>query len=134
MKMEKVLIADSLADGWQNVFVSSDIEVDVNTGLSEDELCEIIGDYAGLIVRSATRVTRRVIEAGVNLRAIGRAGAGVDNIDVGAATERGIVVMNAPGGNTISAAEYAMAMMMALSRNIPQATASLQAGEGERGR
>ena len=129
MKMEKVLIADSLADGWQNVFASSDIEVNVNTGLSEDALCEVIGDYAGLIVRSATRVTQRVIEAGVHLRAIGRAGAGVDNIDVDAATERGIVVMNAPGGNTISAAEYAMAMMMALSRNIPQATASLKAGE-----
>ena len=78
MKMEKVLIGDSLADGWQDVFASSDIEVDVNTGLSEDELCEIIGDYVGLIVRSATGVTRRVVEAGVNLRAIGRAGAGVD--------------------------------------------------------
>lgn len=134
MKMGKVLIADSLADGWQDVFASSGIEVDVNTGLSEDELCEIIGEYAGLIVRSATEVTQRVVEAGVNLRAIGRAGAGVDNIDVEAATERGIVVMNAPGGNTISAAEYAMAMMMALSRNIPQATASLKAGEWERGK
>ena len=130
--MEKVLIGDSLADGWQSVFVSSGIEVDVNTGLSEDELCEIIGEYVGLIVRSTTRVTRRVIEAGVNLRAIGRAGAGVDNIDVEAATQRGIVVMNAPGGNTISAAEYAMAMMMALSRNIPQATASIKAGKWER--
>lgn len=132
LKMEKVLIGDSLADGWQSVFVSSGIEVDVNTGLSEDELCEIIGEYVGLIVRSTTRVTRRVIEAGVNLRAIGRAGAGVDNIDVEAATQRGIVVMNAPGGNTISAAEYAMAMMMALSRNIPQATASIKAGKWER--
>ena len=134
IELERVLIGDSLADGWQGVFAASNIVVDVNAGLSEDELCRVIGDYAGLIVRSATRVTQRVIEAGVNLRAIGRAGAGVDNIDLDAATQRGIVVMNAPGGNTISAAEYAMAMMMALSRNIPQATASLKAGEWARGK
>lgn len=130
--MEKVLISDSLADGWQDVFASSGFEVDVNTGLSEDELCEVVGDYAGLIVRSATKVTKRVIEAGNNLRAIGRAGAGVDNIDLDAATQRGIVVMNAPGANTISTAEHAMAMMMALARNIPQATASVKAGAWER--
>jgi len=130
--MEKVLISDSLSDGWQDVFAFSGVEVDVNTGLSEDELCDVIGDYVGLIVRSATKVTKRVIEAGINLRAIGRAGAGVDNIDLEAATQRGIVVMNAPGANTISTAEHAMAMMMALSRNIPQATASVKAGAWER--
>ncbi|MGA1194871.1 MAG: phosphoglycerate dehydrogenase [Candidatus Latescibacterota bacterium] len=129
----KVLIADSLADGWQDVFQTvPDIQVDVNTGLSEDDLCGIIGEYAGLIVRSATKVTQRVIEAGHNLKAIGRAGAGVDNIDLDAATARGIVVMNAPGGNTISTAEHAMAMLLSLSRNIPQATASMKAGEWER--
>ena len=126
--MEKVLISDSLADGWQDVFASTGVEAEVNTGLSEDALCDIIGDYAGLVVRSATTVTQRVIEAGTNLRAIGRAGAGVDNIDLDAATQRGIVVMNAPGANTISTAEHAMAMMMALSRNIPQATASVKDG------
>ena len=134
IELERVLIGDSLADGWQGVFAASNLVVDVNAGLSEDELCRVIGDYAGLIVRSATRVTQRVIEAGVKLRAIGRAGAGVDNIDLDAATQRGIVVMDAPGGNTISAAEYAMAMMMALSRNIPQATAALKAGEWARGK
>jgi len=129
----KVLIADSLADGWQSVFdADPDIQVDVNTGLLEDELCDIIGDYSGLIVRSATKVTKRVIEAADQLKAIGRAGAGVDNIDVDAATARGIVVMNAPGGNTISTAEHAMAMLLSLSRNIPQATASMKAGEWER--
>ncbi|MDP6040268.1 MAG: phosphoglycerate dehydrogenase, partial [Candidatus Latescibacteria bacterium] len=130
--MEKILISDSLADGWQDVFGPSGVEVDVNTGLSEDALCEVIGDYVGMIVRSATKVTQRVIGAGTNLRAIGRAGAGVDNIDLEAATQRGIVVMNAPGGNTISTAEHAMAMMMALSRNIPQATASIKDGKWER--
>jgi D-3-phosphoglycerate dehydrogenase / 2-oxoglutarate reductase len=129
----KVLIADSLADGWQAVFGETpEIQVDVQTGLSEDELCDIIGPYSGLIVRSASKVTQKVIDAGKNLRAIGRAGAGVDNIDLEAATSRGIVVMNAPGGNTISTAEHAMAMMMSLSRNIPQATASMKAGEWER--
>lgn len=129
----KILIADSLADGWQDVFGQApDMQVDVNTGLSEDELCDIIGDYAGLIVRSATKVTKRVIDAGTNLKAIGRAGAGVDNIDLEAATGRGIVVMNAPGGNTISTAEHAMAMLLSLSRNIPQATASMKAGAWER--
>jgi len=127
------LIADSLADGWQEVFAKAqDMQVDVNTGLSENDLCDIIGKYAGLIVRSATKVTKRVIEAGDNLKAIGRAGSGVDNIDLASATSRGIVVMNAPGGNTISTAEHAMAMLLALSRNIPQATASMKAGEWER--
>ena len=87
--MEKILISDSLADGWQDVFGPSGVEVDVNTGLSEDALCEVIGDYVGMIVRSATKVTQRVIGAGTNLRAIGRAGAGVDNIDLEAATQRG---------------------------------------------
>ncbi len=129
----KVLISDSLAEGWQEVLQDNpEIQVDVNTGLSEDQLCEVIGDYAGLIVRSATRVTQKVIKAAKHLKAIGRAGAGVDNIDLDAATARGIVVMNAPGGNTISTAEHAMAMLLSLSRNIPQATASVKSGKWER--
>lgn len=131
--MQKILIADSLSDGWQAVFnQDQNIQVDVKTGLSEEALCGIIGDYAGLIVRSATKVTKHVIDAGANLKAIGRAGAGVDNIDLVAATARGIVVMNAPGGNTISTAEHAVAMLLSLARNIPQATASVKAGKWER--
>jgi len=133
--MEKVLISDALGDGWQDVFAeASNVHVDVKTGLSQDDLCRIIGDYAGLIVRSATRLTRPVIEAGHRLRVIGRAGAGVDNIDIQAATRQGIVVLNAPGANTISTAEHTLAMLLALSRNIPQATASVKAGAWDRKR
>lgn len=131
--MQKILIADSLSNGWQAVFdQDKTIQADVNTGLSEDALCHIIENYAGLIVRSATKVTKKVIDAGAKLKAIGRAGAGVDNIDLDAATARGIVVMNAPGGNTISTAEHAVAMLLSLARNIPQATASVKAGQWER--
>lgn len=127
--IKKVLISDALVDGWQKVFAEAgDLQADVKTGLSEEMLCEVIGDYNGLIVRSATQVTKKVLEAGKQLRVIGRAGAGVDNIDIEVATERGIVVMNAPGANTISTAEHTLAMLLALSRNIPQATASVKAG------
>ncbi|MDY6864554.1 MAG: phosphoglycerate dehydrogenase [Halobacteriota archaeon] len=121
----KVLVSDSISEeGVKKLETGAD--VDVLVGLSKDELIEKIGDYDALVVRSATKVTKDVIEAGKNLKVIGRAGAGVDNIDVIAATERGIVVVNAPEGNTISAAEHAIAMMMSLSRNIPQANASLK--------
>ena len=128
----KILIADSLADGWQDVLTGDGIHVDAKTGLSPEELLSVIGDYEGLIVRSATQVTREIIQAGSALRAIGRAGAGVDNIDIDAATERGIIVLNAPGGNTISTAEHTVAMLLALSRNIPQATASIRSGKWDR--
>ena len=131
--MKKVLLSDTLSDGWQDVFDGeSDIQVDVNTGLSESELCEIVGDYSALIVRSSTQVTRKVLEAGDNLQVIGRAGVGVDNIDLDAATERGVVVMYAPSGNTISTAELTLAMLLSLSRNIPQATTSLKGGQWDR--
>jgi len=131
--MRKILISDSLGNGWQEVFAGvEDVQVDVKPGLGEDALCAAIGGYSGLIVRSATRVTRAVVEAGTTLKVIGRAGAGVDNIDVEAATERGIVVLNAPGGNTVSTAEHTMAMLLALSRNIPQAHASVQSGNWDR--
>ena len=133
--MKKVLISDTLAGGWQEVFSDApDIQVDVKTGLSPEALWEAIGGYTALIVRSDTRVTRQLIEAAPRLRVVGRAGAGVDNIDIGAATERGVVVLNAPGGNTISTAEHTVAMLLALSRNISQAAASVRAGGWDRKR
>ena len=131
--MKRVLICDSLTDGWQNVLSEkAGVSVDVKTGLSEGELVQTIGDYEGLIVRSGTQVTRKVIESGDRLRVVGRAGVGVDNIDVDAATERGIVVVNSPGGNTVSTAEHTMSMLLSLSRHVPQATASMKAGEWNR--
>jgi len=127
----KVLIADRIAaEGIEALRAHA--EVDVKTGLSRDELVSIIGDYDALIVRSDTKVSREVIEAGKRLQAIGRAGVGVDNIDVEAATGRGIVVVNAPTGNTISAAEHTIAMMLAMARCIPQANAVLKSGEWRR--
>jgi len=107
-------------------------DVDVKTGLKEDELCGILGDYDALLVRSGTEVTAKVIQAGRKLRFIGRAGVGVDNIDVDAATRQGIIVANAPEGNTLAATEHTMAMMQALARNIPQANASLKKKEWKR--
>lgn len=107
-------------------------EVDVRTGLKPDELMAIIGDYQALVVRSETKVTREVIEAGRDLVVVGRAGVGVDNIDLSAATERGVIVVNAPQGNTIAAAEHTIALLMALARHVPQADASTRKGEWRR--
>ncbi|RLG22906.1 phosphoglycerate dehydrogenase [Methanosarcinales archaeon] len=128
----KVLVSDPLAREGIEELLNHGFEVDVITGLSESELCNIIGEYDALIVRSGTKVTKKVIEHATNLKIVGRAGVGVDNIDVRAATERGIIVANAPEGNTVSAAEHTIAMMMALARNIPQAHASLKRGEWNR--
>ena len=130
MKMN-VLVADPLAEEGV-AFLREYANVDVKTKLKPEELISIIGNYEGLIVRSQTRVTADVIEAGSKLIVIGRAGVGVDNIDTEAATSRGIIVVNAPTGNTFSAAEHAVALMMALARNIPQANASLRSGEWKR--
>ncbi|MFL7793782.1 MAG: phosphoglycerate dehydrogenase [Anaerolineae bacterium] len=127
----KVLVSDSLAQDGLDILKAS-LDVDVNTGLSEDELVGIIGEYDALVVRSGTKVTARVIEATKHMQIIGRAGVGVDNIDVEAATQRGILVVNAPDGNSIAAAEHAIALMFALARNVPQAHASLSAGRWER--
>lgn len=128
--MYKVLVSDPLSkEGLEILEKAKDIEVDVKTGLKEDELVSIIGEYDALIVRSQTKATANVINAAEGLQVIGRAGVGLDNVDIEAATKKGIVVMNAPGGNTVSTAEHTMAMMMALSRNIPQADASLKKGE-----
>ncbi|MFC2051397.1 phosphoglycerate dehydrogenase [Chloroflexota bacterium] len=127
----KVLVADSIGEEGVNI-LSSYAEVDVKTGLKPEELVSIIGDYEALVVRSQTQVTAKVIEAGKKLQVIGRAGVGIDNIDVEEATQRGIVVVNAPTGNTISATEHTIALMLALARHIPQATASLKSGAWRR--
>ncbi|MEE2658666.1 MAG: phosphoglycerate dehydrogenase [Candidatus Latescibacterota bacterium] len=129
----KVLISDKVDPGCVEILErGGEITVDIHTGLCPEELLEVIGGYEGLIVRSATQVTEEIIGRAERLRAIGRAGAGVDNIDVDAATRRGMVVMNTPGGNSVSTAEHTMAMLMALARNVPQATASLKDGRWDR--
>jgi len=129
----KVLVTDRLSEvGIKRL--KKEATVDVATNLSESELVKRIKDYDALMVRSGTQVTRKVINAATKLKVIGRAGVGVDNIDVDAATEKGIIVINAPEGNTISAAEHTIAMMLALSRNIPQADVSLKSGKWDRGK
>ncbi len=130
--MPKVLISDKMSPQAEVIFKQNGVEVDVKTGLSEDELCKIIGDYDGLAIRSSTTATRRVIEAGKNLKVIGRAGIGVDNVDIPAGTENGVVVMNTPFGNSITTAEHAIAMMMSLARQIPSANSSTHAGKWEK--
>jgi D-3-phosphoglycerate dehydrogenase len=131
--VNRILVADPIIDDGV-ALLRREAEVDVCTGLPDSELVRIIPDYDALMVRSETRVTADVIAAGRKLRAIGRAGVGVDNIDLEAATERGIVVVNAPTGNTISTAEHAIGLMLALARHIPEANASLKVGEWDRSR
>ena len=127
----KILVADPLAQEGIDLLRQHAV-VDVKTKLKPEELKAIIADYDGLVVRSQTRVTADIIDAADRLVVIGRAGVGVDNIDTQAATRRGIIVVNAPTGNTISAAEHAVALMLALARNIPQANASLKSGQWKR--
>lgn len=123
----KILVSDNLSQiGVDILKKESGIEVDVKTGLSKEELIKIIPEYEGLLVRSATKVTADVIQAGKRLKVVGRAGIGIDNVDVEAASKRGIIVMNAPDGNVITTAEHAMAMMMSMARNIPQANTSVK--------
>ena len=125
--MKKILVSDPLAkEGIEVLKKNPEFSVDVKTGMKPEELLQIIGNYDGLLVRSETKVTKDVISEAKNLKIIGRAGTGVDNIDVKEASKKGIVVMNVPGGNTISAAEHTVSMLLALSRNIPQANASLK--------
>ena len=129
----KVLITDPLAQqGLERLSAYADLEVDLRPGLSPADLIRHIPLYHGLIIRSGTRVTKEALAAAVNLRVVGRAGIGVDNVDVEAATKRGIVVMNTPGGNNVTTAEHALSLLLALARNIPQANASLKAGRWER--
>src|SRR5439155_26044419 len=129
----KILVADPISKaGVELLRKNPSMEVDEKTGLPEDQLCQIIGEYDALIVRSQTKVNKRVIDAAKKLRVVGRAGVGVDNVDVDAATRRGIIVMNRPGGNTIATAEHTFPMMMALARKIPQAHASVKPGKWDR--
>src|SRR5210317_1358458 len=129
----KVLVSDVLGEIGIKMFQEDPgIEVDVNTGLAPDELKRIIGKYDALVIRSATKVTENILAAARNLKVVGRAGIGLDNVDIPAATKRGVVVMNTPTGNVVTTAEHAIAMMMALTRNIPWGTASLKAGRWEK--
>ena len=129
--MPKVLVTDPIAQDGIDI-LAREAEVDVRLGPSPDDLVAMIGDYDALVVRSQTKVTPPVIDAGAKLQVIGRAGSGVDNIDLEAATRRGIIVVNAPTGNTLSAAEHTIALMLALSRRLPEAYDSLRAGKWER--
>ena len=131
--MTKVLVSDSLApQGVEVLAQAAGLEVIERPGASPDELLELIGDVEGLVIRSGTKVTADVIAQADKLKVIGRAGIGVDNVDVAAATARGIVVVNTPEGNNITTAEHALALMVSLARHIPQATASLKAGKWEK--
>ncbi|HEY2178892.1 MAG TPA: phosphoglycerate dehydrogenase, partial [Caulobacteraceae bacterium] len=130
----RVLIADSLSPAAVEIFRQRGVDADVKVGLSKAELIGIIGEYDGLAVRSATKADKEVIGAAKRLKVIGRAGIGVDNVDIPAATAAGIVVMNTPFGNSITTAEHAIAMMFALARQLPAADVSTQAGKWEKNR
>ena len=131
--MPRVLVSDSLApQGLEILAHARGIEVDYAPGLSPDALLEHIREAEGLVIRSGTKVTREVLEAATRLRVVGRAGIGVDNVDLTAATERGIVVVNTPSGNNVTTAEHAIALLVSLARHIPQATASMKAGKWEK--
>jgi D-3-phosphoglycerate dehydrogenase len=131
--MFKVLVSDPISDmGIQQLYDADDVTVDKKVGLSEDELVDIIADYDALLVRSQTKVTERIMAAAKSLKVIGRAGVGVDNIDLEAATKRGIVVINAPDGNTIATSEHTFAMIMSVARQIPQAYKKTVGGEWDR--
>ena len=130
----KVLISDKLSPAAIAIFKARGIETDVKTGLSPADLRAIIGGYDGLAIRSASKVTKELLDAAPNLKVVGRAGIGVDNVDVKSATARGVVVMNTPYGNAITTAEHAIAMMFALARQIPEASASTKAGKWEKNR
>ncbi len=128
----KVLVSDNISFKGIEILKKAGLEVDVKTGLSAEELKKEINNYDALIVRSATKVTSNIVDSARNLKVIGRAGSGLDNIDKTAATKKGIVVMNTPGGNTITTAEHTMALLLSMARQIPQATASMKQGKWEK--
>jgi D-3-phosphoglycerate dehydrogenase len=133
MQLLKVLVADPVSQrGVDELAAGNRLEVTVQTGLPEAELIKIIPEFSALVVRSQTKVTAAVLEAATSLKVIGRAGVGVDNVDVDAATRRGIIVMNTPGGNTISTAEHAFSLLMSIARSIPQAHSSMKSGKWDR--
>ena len=126
----KILVSDPISDeGIKSLLEHPDFDVDIYTDLTDEALVKIIPQYDGLIVRSQTQVTDQIITAASNLKVIARAGVGVDNINIEAATLKGILVINAPDGNTISATEHSIAMILAMARNIPQAHQSLKSGK-----
>ncbi len=133
MSNVRVLVSDKLAEAGLRVLREAPgVELEFRPGMSEDELCSVIGEYDGLIIRSATQVTPRLVEEAHKLKVVGRAGIGVDNVDIPAASRRGIVVMNTPTGNSVTTAEHALALLAALARKIPQATASMRSGKWEK--
>ena len=132
--MPKVLISDKMDPRAAQIFRERGVEVDEITGKTPEEVIAIIGDYDGLAIRSSTRVTKAILDAATNLKVIGRAGIGVDNVDIPAASAKGVVVMNTPFGNSITTAEHAIALMFALARQLPEADASTQAGKWEKNR
>jgi D-3-phosphoglycerate dehydrogenase len=134
MTAPRVLIADKLSPAAAGIFTGRGIETDMKVGLDKDQLAEVIGKYDGLAIRSATKVTSKVLERANGLKVIGRAGIGVDNVDIPAATARGIIVMNTPFGNSITTAEHAISLLLALTRQIPEADRSTQAGKWEKSR
>ena len=134
LKMPKVLISDKLSPQAAEIFKANGVEVDVKVGMTADELKACIADYDGLAIRSATKVTPEILDAATNLKVVGRAGIGVDNVNIPAATASGVVVMNTPFGNSVTTAEHAISMMMALARQLPTASASTHAGKWEKSR
>jgi D-3-phosphoglycerate dehydrogenase len=132
--MPKVLISDKMDPKAAQIFRERGVEVDEITGKTPEELIAIIGDYDGLAIRSSTKVTKAILDAATNLKVVGRAGIGVDNVDIPAASAAGVVVMNTPFGNSITTAEHAIALMFALARQLPEADASTQAGKWEKNR
>src|ERR1700761_2114878 len=134
MTKPKVLISDALSPAAVQIFKDRGVEVDFqpNLGKDKDKLAEIIGEYDGLAIRSATKATAKIIEKAAKLKVIGRAGIGVDNVEIPAATAKGIIVMNTPFGNSITTAEHAISLMLALARQIPEADRSTQAGKWEK--
>jgi D-3-phosphoglycerate dehydrogenase len=129
----KILVADPIsARGVEELGADGALEVSVRLGLPEAELLAIIPEFSGLVVRSETKVTATLLEAAAKLRVVGRAGVGVDNVDVEAATRRGVIVMNAPGGNTVSTAEHAFSLLLCAARKIPQADANVRSGKWSR--
>jgi D-3-phosphoglycerate dehydrogenase / 2-oxoglutarate reductase len=135
MEVPKVLVADQISQrGLDEIATRGELEVVVRTGLSESDLIEIIPEFSALVVRSQTKVTAAVLAAAKKLKIVGRAGVGVDNVDIEAATKRGVIVMNTPGGNTISTAEHAFSLLVSIARAVPQADASVKAGKWDRKR
>jgi len=130
----RILVADPIADEGVALLRSAGAQVDVRTGLSPADFQACLPEYDALIVRSETQVTAEALEAASHLQVVGRAGVGVDNIDVDAATKRGVIVVNAPTSNIVAAAEHTMALMLSLARHIPQANAALKGGEWARKR